>query len=170
MIWNEEKGAKWNLRCSAAEIPAVLRQINDRLSAESTKSPSSLPQEWLRQAKHVLETFPDQYVSRVAATYCSPESLLECDSDELAKVGLTQHEIAKANEVELEQWANTLQKRMRLLSMDIEFRCSSPPFADGGCLSDCGYVVDPWSRVWQVGSVGDLSYIEGWFALEDFEK
>lgn len=49
------------------------------------------------------------------------------------------------------------QSQSRLLHIAIE------QFPSGG-IETCGYVADPWSRVWQVGD----DYIEGWYPIDEF--
>lgn len=50
-----------------------------------------------------------------------------------------------------------LQSRLRLLHISVE------QFPNGS-IETCGYVVDAWSRVWEVGD----DYVEGWFKLDEF--
>jgi|LakMenEpi03Aug12_release.lakeMendotaPanAssembly.Ray.scaffolds.fasta_scaffold1471563_1 hypothetical protein len=169
MTWDERDGAGWSIGCSAGEVSSVLQLINDRLADRPTMSSESLPREWLSQAAHMLQTYPEEYKSRVARTYCSVESLRKCDERDLLKVGLTRHSVDSATEEELRLWTSLLHKRVRFLSIKIEFRCDSQPFAYGGCRSDHGLVVDPWSRVWEVGNCGEDGYIEGWFEFHEQE-
>lgn len=68
--------------------------------------------------------------------------------------GFTEEELLNPSDDVIER----LNSRIRLLHLSVE------QFPDGA-IEICGYVVDAWSRVWQVGD----DYIEGWFQLDKFQ-
>lgn len=71
---------------------------------------------------------------------------------DLPVTGFTHEELLNPSEEVLQR----LQSRLRLLYLSVEQFPNS--------IETCGYVVDAWSRVWQVGD----DYIEGWFRLDQF--
>ncbi len=72
---------------------------------------------------------------------------------DLPVTGFTHEELLNPSDDVIQR----LQSRLRLLHISVE------QFPHGS-IETCGYVVDAWSRVWQVGD----DYVEGWFELDEF--
>ncbi len=108
-----------------------------------------------------------ELIAAAKATECNAPQLrdgfirqIECpDPDEvlanrhLPVTGFTHEELLNPSDDVIQR----LQSRLRLLHISVE------QFPHGS-IETCGYVVDAWSRVWQVGD----DYVEGCFELDEF--
>lgn len=92
----------------------------------------------------------DQFIQRIGC----PDPEEARTNIGLPITGFTEEELLNPSEDVIER----LNSRIRLLHISVE------RFPDGAT-ETCGYVVDAWSRVWQVGD----GYIEGWVQLESFQ-
>jgi len=89
----------------------------------------------------------DEFIQQIGCP--DPDDVVACM--ERPVTGFTRDELLNPSEDVLLR----LQKQTRLLHISIE---QFP----GGLIDTYGYVVDAWSRVWEVGD----DYIEGWFELD----
>ena len=91
----------------------------------------------------------DAFIQQIGSP--DPDEVLA--NKDLSVTGFSQEELLSPTEALLQR----LQRRLRLLHISVE------QFPNGS-IETCGYVVDAWSRVWQVGD----DYIEGWFHINEF--